>query len=530
MENNYFKQNQKLKYISFEKKPVLILLIICITGLLIRFHYVPYGMPVSADAFNGYFLYALDISTLGHFPNYSLSQSGWPEFLSLFFMNYNSENLIDYSNLQRSISIILSGITVIPIFYICKKFFNNYYSLIGATIFALEPRIIINSTIGVSEPLCILAISLGILFFLNVNKKIIYLAFAFFAWATIIRPEGQFWFIAFSIAYLVRFRRKRKDLIMYLICLAVFLLVLSPIVMHRVECCESDMIFDRIIGEIKNYFPQEPIEQNENNIVTPEEPVEQNENIAYGPNWINGIKLFGWSLIPVFIIFVPIGLIPIFKHLKYPNYLLVLVPTVIAIPIMYSVSIAPDTRYVYPLFPIFCVISLFGIKWIASNFDNKKLILGIIVFSIIMGSIIFLDFKKIDYGYDEKSYEISKIIIKDIKGVNDDSIASKFFKLIEIENGGPIIESVGQISERYKINQIYSKPFTSLDEFIELGKKEGLTHLVIDNNPNMQDFFIDVYDNEEKYQYLVKEYDSEEHGYNYHVKKFKINYEYFNEK
>jgi 4-amino-4-deoxy-L-arabinose transferase-like glycosyltransferase len=431
-------------------------------------------------------------------------------------MSYNSENLIDYSDLQRSISIILSGITVIPIFYICKKFFNNYYSLIGATIFALEPRIIINSIIGISEPLYILAISLGILFFLNLNKKIIYLAFGFFAWATIIRPEGQFWFIAFSITYLVHFRKKRKDLIMFLICLAVFLLVLSPIVIHRVECCESDMIFDRIIGEIKNNFP--------------EEPIEQIENITYGPNWINGIKLFGWSLIPVFIIFVPIGLIPIFKQLKYPNYLLVLVPTVLAIPIMYSVSIAPDTRYVYPLFPIFCVISLFGIKWIVSNFDNKKLILGIIIFGIIMSSIIFLDFKKIDYTYDEKSYEISKLVIKDIKGVNDNSIAAKFFKLIEIENGGPIIESAGQISERKKINQIYAKPFTSLDEYIEFGKKEGLTHLVIDNNYNMQDFFIDVYDNEEKYQYLLKEYDSEEHGYNYHVKKFKINYEYFNEK
>jgi hypothetical protein len=530
LEGNYFKQNQKLKYISFEKKPILILLIICITGLLIRFHYVPYGLPLQADAFNGYFLYALDITTLGNFPNYSLAQSGWPEFLSLFFMNYNSENLIDYSNLQRTISIILSGITVIPIFYICKKFFNNYYSLIGATIFALEPRIIINSIIGISEPLYILAISLGILFFLNVNKKIIYLAFAFFAWATIIRPEGQFWFIAFSITYLIRFRRKRKDLIMFVVCLAVFLLVLSPIVIHRVQCCESDMIFDRIIGEIKNYFPEEPVEQIENNIVIPEEPVEQIENIAYGPNWINGIKLFGWSLIPVFIIFVPIGLIPIFKQLKYPNYLLVLVPTVLAIPIMYSVSIAPDTRYVYPLFPIFCVISLFGIKWIVSKFDNKKLILGIIIFSIIIGSIIFLDFKKIDYSYDEKSYEISKLIIEDIKGVNTGSIAVKFFKLIEVENGGPIIESAGQISERKKINQIYAKPFTSLDEFIEFGKKEGLTHLVIDNNYNMQDFFIDVYDNEEKYQYLLKEYDSEEHGYNYHVKKFKINYEDFNKK
>ena len=530
MEENYFKQNQKLKYISFEKKPVLILLIICITGLLIRFHYVPYGLPVEADAFNGYFLYALDISTLGHFPNYSLSQSGWPEFLSLFFMNFHSDNLIDYMNLQRSISIILSGITVIPIFFICKKFFNSNYSLLGALIFAFNPSIIINSTIGISEPLNILAITLGILLFLNTNKKIIYSSFGLFAWATIIRPEGQFWFIAFSITYLVYFRKKRKDLIMFLICLAVFLLVLSPIVIHRVECCESDMIFDRIIGEIKNNFPEEPVEQIEKNIVIPEEPVEQIENIAYGPNWINGIKLFGWSLIPVFIIFVPIGLIPIFKQLKYPNYLLILVPTVLAIPIMYSVSIAPDTRYAYPLFPIFCVISLFGIKWIVSKFDNKKLILGIIIFSIIIGSIIFLDFKKIDYTYDEKSYEISKLVMEDIKGVNTGSIAVKFFKIIEIENGGPIIESAVPLSERKKIIQIYAKPFSSLDEFIEFGKKDGLTHLVIDNNHNMQDFFIDVYDNEEKYQYLLKEYDSEENGYNYHVKKFKINYEYFNEK
>lgn len=59
-------------------------------------------------------------------------------------------------NLQRIVSVILSGITVIPVYFICKNFFNNYYSLIGATIFAIEPRIIINSTLGISEPLYIL--------------------------------------------------------------------------------------------------------------------------------------------------------------------------------------------------------------------------------------------------------------------------------------------------------------------------------------------------------------------------------------
>ena len=533
MEENYFKQNQKLKYISFEKKPVLILLIICITGLLIRFHYVPYGVPVGADAFNGYFLYALDISTLGHFPNYSPVQSGWPEFLSLFFMSYNSENLIDYSNLQRSISIILSGITVIPIFYICKKFFNNYYSLIGATIFALEPRIIINSTLGISEPLNILAISLGILFFLNLNKKIIYLAFGFFAWATIIRPEGQFWFVAFSITYLVRFRKKRKDLIMYLICLAIFLLVLSPIVIHRIECCERDMIFDRIIEEIKNNIPEEPVEQNEKNIVILEEPVEQNENIAYGPNWINGIKLFGWSLIPVFIIFVPIGLIPIFKQLKYPNYLLVLVPTVLAIPIMYSVSIAPDTRYVYPLFPIFCVISLFGINWIGRNFKNEKLIVGLIFVGIIISSLVFLDFKKLDYEYRDEAFSIAKDIIVNVEGVNNKgSLIGGYIKQAEIANkwsnystSGGIKNISGDVIRDYEIKRLSIKEHTSLENFIISGKEKGLTHLLIDENHHIPDYLLDVFYNEEKYSYLKNVYDSRDFGYQYHVKLYEINYD-----
>ena len=192
MEEKQFNLNQKLKNSKIEKRIFLFLPIIFLVAIIIRFHYTPFGIPVNFDGFSGYFLYALDISILGHLPNYTLSQSGWPEFLSLFFMNFHSENLIDYTDMQRTISVILSGITVIPIYFICKRFFNNYYSLIGATIFAFEPRIILNSTLGVAEPLYILAISLGILLFLNLNKKIIYLSFGFFAWATIIRPEGQF--------------------------------------------------------------------------------------------------------------------------------------------------------------------------------------------------------------------------------------------------------------------------------------------------------------------------------------------------
>jgi len=510
------KLDLKIKFWDSKNNSLILLSIICLIAVIIRLYHIPYDIPIILDGAS-YFLHAWDITILGHLTNYNLPHSGWSEFLSLFFMIFHFDNFIDYMNLQRILSVILSGLTVIPIYFICRKYFDSYYSLIGAIIFAFEPRIIINSTLGISESLYIFAITLGILFFLNSNKKIMLLSFGFFAWATIIRAEGQFWFMIFTVLYFIRFRKNRKDCIMFLIALMIFLLVLSPFVVHRVQCCETDAIFGRILGELSMY---------ENKV----ELIEEDEIKAYGPNWINGIKLFGWSMIPIFIIFVPIGLILIFKQLKYPNYILVLVLTISSIPILYSVSVGPDTRYVYPIFSIFCVISLFGIRWIVNNSNNKKIILVIIISSIVIGSIIFLDFKKLDYTYDDESYEISKLIIKDIKGVNTGTNAVKFFTVAEIENRWPIIESPGELSKMLKINQFSAKDFTSLDDFIEFGKKNELTHLVIDNNYNMQDFFMDVYDNEEKYQYLVKEYDSAEHGYNYHVKKFKINYEYFNKK
>ena len=38
---------------------------------------------------------------------------------------------------------------------------------------------------------------------------------------------------------------------------------------------------------------------------------------------------------------------------------------------------------------------------------------------------------------------------------------------------------------------------------------------------------VDVFKNEEKYPYLIKQYDSIEYGYTYHIKIFKIDYKIF---
>ena len=78
-----------------------------------------------------------------------------------------------------------------------------------------------------------------------------------------------------------------------------------------------------------------------------------------------------------------------------------------------------------------------------------------------------------------------------------------------------------------KVKLIPTQGYTSLNEFIDYGKNEGLTHIIADENENRPQFLKDVFKNEEKFLYLTKIYDSVEQGYDYHLKIFRIDYEKF---
>ena len=67
-------------------------------------------------------------------------------------------------------------------------------------------------------------------------------------------------------------------------------------------------------------------------------------------------------------------------------------------------------------------------------------------------------------------------------------------------------------------------------------KKQKITHLLLDGINNTKEIddelrfhLIDIFNHESKYPFLVKEYDSRENGFNYHVKLFKINYDLYDE-
>ena len=68
----------------------------------------------------------------------------------------------------------------------------------------------------------------------------------------------------------------------------------------------------------------------------------------------------------------------------------------------------------------------------------------------------------------------------------------------------------------------------SVEDYIELARNQNLSHLVIDNNEKRMLYFKDIFYNEERYPYLIKEFDSIKEGYShYNVKIFKIDYKSF---
>ena len=148
------------------RNPIVCLILIGLAGLVIRIYSYPYDLPLFQDV-SDYFWYAIDMSILGEFPQmapsqalavppypgYSFPNNGWPVFLSLFFSLANFENIQVYMDLQRCITITISILTMIPLYFLCNKFFGKYFSLLGTALFAFQPRIIENSLLGGNEPL-----------------------------------------------------------------------------------------------------------------------------------------------------------------------------------------------------------------------------------------------------------------------------------------------------------------------------------------------------------------------------------------
>ena len=182
-------------------KSLFFLLIIFVGSMIIRLYYLPFDLPLVLDS-QHYFWYANDMSTLKTIPTeYNSHNNLWPSFLSLFFSIDSSNNILNYMNTQRILSTLISALTIFPIFFLCRKFFSNKYSLLGSLFFIFDPRLIMNSLQGITEPIYFLIGISIILFSLSYNKKFYYISFGLAAIFSLIRYEGLLILVPLTVIY-----------------------------------------------------------------------------------------------------------------------------------------------------------------------------------------------------------------------------------------------------------------------------------------------------------------------------------------
>ena len=521
---------------------ILFLISLGISGLGIRLYFFPYDVPLFDDS-QGYFWYALDMSILNQLPpGHSLINNGWPSFLSIIFQLTNSDNFLDYHNIQRFVGTIFSVATIIPVYFLCSRYFKKSYSLFGAALFIFEPRLIQNSFLGTPESIYIFLMASLLCLFLSHNFKKIYLAFGIVALLALVRYEGLLMIIPISAVFFIRFRRQKKDLIKYGICISVFILILMPMVYLRNDTMGQDGFVSHISAGPAYY--QASIQENSSTLA---------DFLYLGS--INLIQYVGWTQIPYFIIFTPIGIIFIFKSLDYKKILIILSILIMLIPAFYGYSRGfPEVKYLYVLYPIFCILACFTFKIFFEKFHRKNLICCIIIGGIILSSVIFVEWKSLD---NEHYRETLKIFI-DI-GQKEMKINKEFgkygheivffawadihntekFPVLKKELAFDVTDPLSKLTYIPLHDWLVVKDFDNLGDYFQFLEKQEITHLILDKYKGGPEEYrikhelgldlIDIFNHENDYPFLTKEYDSKENGFGYHIKIFKIDYDLYNE-
>tara|TARA_B110000467_G_scaffold119627_1_gene110832 strand:+ start:953 stop:2560 length:1608 start_codon:yes stop_codon:yes gene_type:complete len=511
------------------KNIIFILSALVSTSILFRFLYFPYEIPVFLDSI-GYFYYAYEITQTGNLPSEYFANNGWPAFLSLFFSLVEKDNFFDFVYVQRSIAIIISSITAIPIFFLCKKFVETKYAIIAAIVFTFSPRLVLNSIQGLSEPLTIFLFSMTLVLLLNNKMKYTFVAFTMSSLLVLVRSELLLVIIPLSIIFFIKHKKESKVYFKFIIVISIFFLILTPMIYLKIEATGQDGLTSQFTGGISHMSERVIAEKQPEDALTNPYPEEwQNNKLE---NFLTRaitslVKYVGFALFPGLILFVLLGIFLITKKWKkifkdYRSMSLILFIPFLIIPMLYAYGRGiEESRYIFILFPIFIIPASYAVKKLTSK--NYKIISLSIVLFILISSLLFIEYNKLDYNHEKESFLISKDIVNLTTVINADPIDGNYLTVAKIIQKWPDTH-IEFSDKKFKYSSL---GFNSINDFIIENKKFGLSHIVTDGKDHGSEFTKDIFHNNFKYPYLIKIYDSTENGYEYKVIIFEINYEIF---
>jgi len=545
---------------SFQKSYIIFgLIIICSISLVFKLYTVDFSIPVYSDNFD-YTLYAI-AHTNGDFSQSSHRGIGWSLFVFPFFKLIESDNFLVYSSIIRILSLSVATASIVIVYLLSRKFFNEKYSLVATSLFAFEPHLNHNAGFGLSEPLYHLAIIGSFYFVLNKNSRYIIPSLILAGAAWWIRINGLSIFIIITIIYFLTLRKSPKLFRNYFIGFVLFLILVSPMLLQRYEQFGepfyteyNSMIFagsfEKLLGEnTKNVNPNAL------------DYIEKNGLYSFFENFIlKGLYNILWLLsrisFPYLFILIPFGIIFSFRAFEQDgsyiksNWSFILLSLALLIITM---SVVPERRYLFYIFPfliIFCTIPIqrvveYGLSTFSFTEKQKKvfLIVFILIVIILAGYFTIVHFGKPDLILENEKMEFAKFAVNNLHGktLRDFGPAMDYVSYY-IMMGSP------EKFKTYKINsdiKQYQKLITendpfdtifiygeSLQDIVINGKEHELRYIISNENSQFLYPFLDeIYRIEKNYPYLTKVFDSNEQGYQkLKLKVFEIDYEKFHQK
>ena len=543
----------------YSKKNIAIfLIIIIISSLGFKLLTVDFSIPFLHDDLH-YSLRAIAHSS-GDFAQSPKKTPGWPLFISPFYLLISSENFLDYHNVVRVLNLLISSITIFAVYLLGRKFFNEKYSLVMASLYAFEPHLNFISSNGYAEPLYHLTTIVAFYFILNDKKpKNTIIAFSLAAVAWWIRLNGFVVFLAMIIITILNYRKKPK-LVTSRISIGVifFLLIVSPMFIQRFEQYGDPLYFywnEKIFaGDIRT-ITSENVDQSD--FPTMSEYISKNGFGTFLTNFIfkgifNEIDQIYRISFPYLIILLPIGILfsfrPFDQNKKFVlnNWIFILATL---IPMIIAFSVVSERRFLYYLFPFLIIFATLPIQRLIeyglSTFsfsDKQKNLSLLIIIAIVMG--LSLNFTLTQFGIPDLEEENEKLLVSEFVINNLDgklfeagytveydtylkAAANGAFKDFKL-NRSPIPKIDIPYNGTYSVTSITGN---TIEEIIRNGESFNLRYIAVNEKGNP--FFLplnELYKNEKDFPYLIKIFDSDERKFNkFKVKIFEIDYEKFHE-
>ena len=539
----------ELNYVNSKKNIILYLGLILTLGLILRFYYLPYDVPIVTDGFYS-FVYAAKTVFEGNLPiGYGTTNTGWANFLALFFSLSDTSDPFYLMQIQRSLSVILSSLTIIPAFFIFRKFVNIRWALFGCLLLIIEPRLLMSSLEGIDYQLFFLLFVLAIALFLTKTNLTLFLSFGCIACATLVRYEGLLLLIPLSTMYFLKFKDK-KSVVKFLGMIFIVIIILAPISVLRIQAtenlcyetsfgvrCGSDgfthniLVGQRFLSHTLNAALGQEVSEtaiylfNENN--------EKTDN--YAVLFVNKIivsfsallKFIGLALIPYFAFFVLYNIILRIKNKKsikldWDKKMIVFTASIMFLPALYAYMRGiEEIRYVLIIIPLVCILSISWTNSISEKISKNLGVIIILMVLVLISSIIFIEFEKRDSIHDRESFLISQKIVE-LTNMTNSFHQSGYVKTAVLSSSWPVLPEASQNGKPIHVFQkVSTNDYDDLAEFIIDSRKYDLRYLVVDED---NELFAALRINPTVYPYLIKIFDSDEVGYKNHFMIYEIDY------